>query len=113
MAQIKQRGEQFFYDDDGYQIELNQANFCGFQHRLGGFVLMDLVTVEDPRDELKFTHFRYSQDPEVIDQMLGLTQQVGTYILRDSPFEDIENTFYNMYGLKEDELDKLFGDGDE
>lgn len=112
MATIKASGEGYVYDDNGFEIPLNQTNFIGFQHRLGEFALMDLITVEDPRDQLKFTHWRYNQPEGVVDQMLELTQQIGRYILQDSPFEDVENIFMNAFGPRDDEIESLLGTPD-
>lgn len=112
MATIRQDGERYIYDDKGFEIPLNQSNFVGFQHRLGEYALMDLVTVEDPRDSLKFTHWRYNQPEEVIEQMLALTAQIGRYVIQDSPFEEVENIFYNAFGPKDDEIENLLGGSD-
>jgi hypothetical protein len=112
MATIRQSGEQYVYDDNGFEIPLSQENFVGFHHRLGEFALMDLVTVEDPRDGLKFTHWRYNQPEGIVDRMLELTAQIGRYIIHDSPFEDVENIFYNAFGPKDEEIDQLLGGSD-
>lgn len=113
MATLKEKDGGYIYDDNGFEITLDQKNFCGFQHRKAACALIDLVTVDDPRDGLKFTHWRYSQPPEVFEQMLALTQSVGTYILRETPMEDIENIFMNMYGPRDDEIEQLLGGDDE
>lgn len=111
-ARIHQQGDNYYYEIDGYDIELNEATYCGFLHRLGEYSMMDLITVEDPRDELKFTHFRYDQPEREFQEMITLSYKIGTFICRDTPFEDIETTFYNLHQFGDRDFDGLLEEGD-
>jgi hypothetical protein len=127
MATIRQTGETYVYDDNGFEIPLNQSSYLGFEHRLGKFVMVDTVMIEDPRDQQQFMHSRLNQLPHVFEQMLALARKVGTYVLRDEPFDYVLEAFkqqnpnvtddlLEMYAHDtsniEADLDKLLGGGD-
>lgn len=112
MSRIHPVGEHYYYEDQGFDIELNQTTYQAWQHRNPGFKLMDLIAVHDPRDNLKFTHWRFNQPPDAFEQMLALAVQIGSFTLTDTPLEFVEDNFMKTFGLKDNELDELLGSDD-
>lgn len=116
MAKLIESGGKWFYDTEEeppYRIELDQSTFFGYEHRSTEHSLKDLVAVEDERDGMKFSHWRYDQNPQIFEQMMAMTRMIGSYVLRDTPFEEVEAAFGNLHSLTEDDFDQLLGGGNE
>ena len=113
MARIFETEGGYAFDADDIQIPLNETNFIGYLHREAASQLMDMVGIQDPRDEMFWTWFRYNQDPETFDQMMGIAQTVGTVILRSTPLQETEQKFYNRFSFDDNDFDALLGGSDE
>ena len=108
MARVHETDDGFFYEVDDIDIPLNEETYSAFQHRQAGSRLLDWIGVLDPRDEEHYSHFRYDQPEQEFNQMMLLAQRIGTVVVRDTPFDYIQEMFDKRYGLSDEELDGIF-----
>lgn len=110
MARVHQEGDKYFYEVDDIDIPLNSDTYQAFKHRNPEWKLLDWIGVLDPRDQEHFSHWRYDQDPEAFEQMMGLAELIGTIVVRDEPYDFTQKLFEQRYGLGESEIEEFFGD---
>lgn len=100
-----------FTPDEEYMIELNQNNLLLHKHRSIGAFLIDQVCVEDDRDGEWWVWYRYDYagSPEVFETMAELAERVGTVVLRETPFEHVQNQFNARHQFTDEDWDDLLG----
>ena len=102
----------FFYENDGFSILLDETSYHGYQHRSPEHAQKDFIGVEDPRDNLIFSHWRFDQPAESFNQMMILVHRIGAYVLRDTPLDYVETAFNLAHCMNDDDFNRLL-DGED
>lgn len=108
MARVHGEKGEYFYEVDGFDIPLDEDTYSAFQHRDPEYKMMDWIGVLDERDGEHFSHFRFEQPPEEFNRMLLLVHQIGTLVIRNTPFDYIQVMFDNRHALTDEELEGFF-----
>jgi hypothetical protein len=93
------------------QILLNEDNFVAHMHRKTPWI--DMVGIEDPRDEAWWHWYRCDRGTEEFSSIMGFALEVGTVVMRNTPMEHVQQAFDGLplHQARDDELDRLL-DGD-
>ena len=113
MARLFSDEGKFFFDtqeEPPFIVELNENNFYGNMHREAPY--MDRLAIEDPRDGLSWSWWRCDQDPEVFDHMMGVCLEIGSLLMRSTPFENVSDLFDNAHQISDTEIEGLLGESD-
>ena len=93
-----------FVDNDGYEIEMNQDNFWVWLNREQP--LMDMAQLEDDRDGDSWAWFRMDVGEETFEQLNHMAFMVGSYILRETVTEDVQQVFDRRHSF--DDIDECW-----
>lgn len=100
-----------FIDNDGYEIELTEDNYFVWLSR--DEPLKDMAQVDDDRDGLSWSWFRYDVGDEMFNTLDTMARKVGTVVLKSTVTEDISQVFDQRHRFTDEEINDLLRGSDE
>lgn len=112
MSRFFQQDGEYYFDPEGdgeVELHLHELNLVGYEHRNTDYSYLDRVAIQDPEDGDYWSWYRANTPEEHFDPMMYAAQEVGSYILRSTPLDEVEETFASQNQLTDEDIEALLG----
>ncbi len=107
---ISREGQYLFATDEvpPYDVPLHEDSMIVHNHRQTPW--LDRVAIHDPRDDQFWIWYRANTERESFDQMCSIALEVGTFVVRSTATQEVEDRFWKTNGFNDSELDQMLGE---